>query len=234
MRATLIAGPRSNLAFLIALAEAKDFRAGRFDTGFIEANLSALGAVEQQPDSSAIEAGARFLFARLAVVRASAGFDDPWQRPDGFSLGGPRDIRRKFVVDGTIVELALDRDIVAMRAKPAQHNIVIVVPDDGSDRVFILRDGRQTEVALYDPLEREAEASEAGGNVVTAPMHGKLVALLVGRGDKVVKGQRLAIIEAMKMEHALVAPSAGSVTEIASIRVGAQVARGAKIVVIHA
>jgi 3-methylcrotonyl-CoA carboxylase alpha subunit len=233
LRATRIAGPRSNLAFLIALAEAKDFRAGHFDTGFIEANLAALGAVEQQPDSSAIEAGARFLFARLAAASVSAGFDDPWQRPDGFSLGGPREIRCKFVADGQIVELGLDRDIVATRAKPAQDGIVIVVPDDGRDRIFVLRDGRQTEVGLYDSLAREAESGEAGGNVVTAPMHGKLVALLVRLGDRVAKGQRLAIIEAMKMEHALVAPSAGSVAEIAA-SVGAQVARGVKIVVIHA
>jgi 3-methylcrotonyl-CoA carboxylase alpha subunit len=63
-------------------------------------------------------------------------------------------------------------------------------------------------------------------------MHGKLIALLVKAGDKVEKGQRLAVVEAMKMEHALTAPRAGTVVE-ASGTVGAQVAQGAKIVVIH-
>ena len=48
-----------------------------------------------------------------------------------------------------------------------------------------------------------------GDGLIKAPMHGKVLALLVAEGDSVVKGQRLAIIEAMKMEHALTAPHAG-------------------------
>ena len=63
-------------------------------------------------------------------------------------------------------------------------------------------------------------------------MHGKLVALLVQAGDVVRKGQRVAVVEAMKMEHALVAPANGRVSHVAA-REGAQVAQGAAMVTIE-
>jgi 3-methylcrotonyl-CoA carboxylase alpha subunit len=59
-------------------------------------------------------------------------------------------------------------------------------------------------------------------------MHGKVLALLVAEGDQVEKGQRVAIVEAMKMEHALTARRAGRVTGIA-VAVGSQVAEGARL-----
>ena len=69
--------------------------------------------------------------------------------------------------------------------------------------------------------------------LIKAPMHGKVLALLVGNGEQVEKGQRLAIIEAMKMEHALTAPRAGRVAGIA-VAAGSQVAEGAKLMTIEA
>ena len=60
-------------------------------------------------------------------------------------------------------------------------------------------------------------------------MHGKLIAMFVKAGDRVEKGQRLAIVEAMKMEHVLTAPRDGVVVE-ATGEPGAQVAQGARIV----
>jgi 3-methylcrotonyl-CoA carboxylase alpha subunit len=62
-------------------------------------------------------------------------------------------------------------------------------------------------------------------------MHGKVLAILVEEGAAVERGQRLAIVEAMKMEHTLTAPKAGTVTEIA-VAPDAQVAEGAKVMVI--
>ena len=64
-------------------------------------------------------------------------------------------------------------------------------------------------------------------------MHGKVLALLVADGDRVEKGQRLAVIEAMKMEHALTARGPGRVAGIA-VAVGAQVAEGARLMTISA
>jgi 3-methylcrotonyl-CoA carboxylase alpha subunit len=64
-------------------------------------------------------------------------------------------------------------------------------------------------------------------------MHGKVLALLVADGDKVEKGQRLAMIEAMKMEHTVMAPRAGVVTAVA-VAAGGQVAEGAVLMSIEA
>ena len=63
-------------------------------------------------------------------------------------------------------------------------------------------------------------------------MHGKVLAIFVAAGASVTKGERVAIVEAMKMEHALLAPADGIVSEI-SAQVGAQVAEGAKILTIE-
>jgi 3-methylcrotonyl-CoA carboxylase alpha subunit len=80
--------------------------------------------------------------------------------------------------------------------------------------------------------EAEIADRDADG-AVRAPMHGKVLAILVETGDAVHRGQRIAVIEAMKMEHALTAPFDGTVGEIAA-EVGSQVAEGAIILRIDA
>jgi 3-methylcrotonyl-CoA carboxylase alpha subunit len=63
-------------------------------------------------------------------------------------------------------------------------------------------------------------------------MHGRLVALFAQEGDIVKRGARVAIVEAMKMEHSLTAPRAGRVGRIAAV-VGAQVRQGARLMTIE-
>jgi 3-methylcrotonyl-CoA carboxylase alpha subunit len=63
-------------------------------------------------------------------------------------------------------------------------------------------------------------------------MHGKVIEILVAPGDTVHRGQRLAVIEAMKMEHALVSPVDGTVTEVRA-SAGSQVADGALVMAIE-
>jgi 3-methylcrotonyl-CoA carboxylase alpha subunit len=77
-------------------------------------------------------------------------------------------------------------------------------------------------------------AGEAGtgDGLVKAPMHGRVLELFVSLGDAVTSGQRLAVIEAMKMEHTLRAPFAGTVREVA-VAAGVQVVEGGKIIVIE-
>ncbi len=96
--------------------------------------------------------------------------------------------------------------------------------------LIVLRNGRQTRVDRHDPFAVDLEHIDEGG-AVKAPMHGKLIAVFVKPGDKVEKGQRLAIVEAMKMEHALVAPAAGEIAEVAA-EPGQQVAEGARLIVL--
>jgi 3-methylcrotonyl-CoA carboxylase alpha subunit len=106
---------------------------------------------------------------------------------------------------------------------PAQDAVALL----GDDAVYVLRHGRQTKVRLRDLTLDEAGDQDKSG-VVRAPMHGKVLDILVEQGAQVTRGQRVAIIEAMKMEHTLVAPIDGTVVEITGGR-DAQVAEGAKI-----
>jgi 3-methylcrotonyl-CoA carboxylase alpha subunit len=73
-----------------------------------------------------------------------------------------------------------------------------------------------------------AGEQEAAGGRLTAPMPGKIVALLVDAGAQVDKGTPLLIMEAMKMEHTISAPSQGKVTELL-YAVGDQVTEGAQL-----
>ena len=84
------------------------------------------------------------------------------------------------------------------------------------DAAYVLCGGRQIRVERVDPMAGGAGGREAGSGEVAAPMHGRVIALSVEEGDVVVAGQRLAVVEAMKMEHALVAPRAGRVTRLAA------------------
>jgi 3-methylcrotonyl-CoA carboxylase alpha subunit len=73
------------------------------------------------------------------------------------------------------------------------------------------------------------EAGDSHGGGLTAPMPGKVVALLAQPGQKVDKGTPLLILEAMKMEHTITAPAAGTVKAFC-YAAGEQVADGAALV----
>ena len=80
--------------------------------------------------------------------------------------------------------------------------------------------------------EAAAEGLEAG-DVIKAPMPGKVLAVNVSAGDTVAKGQALVVLEAMKMEHGLAAPRDGVIGEV-SVEAGAQVAEGDLLVQLDA
>jgi 3-methylcrotonyl-CoA carboxylase alpha subunit len=112
-------------------------------------------------------------------------------------------------------------------ASPAMVDRVIAL-DDG---VAVVTGGRQHHVALA--RHDSPDLGTVGGDgTVTAPMNGRIVAVLVGPGQHINKGTRVAVMEAMKMEHNLTAPIDGTVSQVAAA--GAQVIAGATIVRIEA
>jgi 3-methylcrotonyl-CoA carboxylase alpha subunit len=236
---TVAAGPRTNLKFLAALVRAPEFRQGRFDTDFIDRNLAALGAVPQPFDRAAAAAGAARLIAREAERIAARAEEDtprsPWDSTDGFQLSGSRSVSLPVRVDG---DNAVAQVTYRAAAGAAQPEVSVdgvdaatdVLAIDAPGAVYVWRAGRQTVVRLTD-VEIDVEHLDGDG-VVLAPMHGKLLAVLVEPGAAVNKGQRVAVVEAMKMEHSLTAPIAGRVGEIAATT-GSQIAEGAKIMVIE-
>ncbi len=236
---TIVAGPRSNAGFLAALCRAPHFRAGEFDTGFIDGHLADLGAVPQGLDKAAAALGAREILAHerariaAAAERDADAIRSPWDADDGFQLSGPRRQIVPILADGekAVAHVMQERSgpVVTIDGITAAGDAVAVATDDA---VYVLRHGRQTRVALRD-LSLDEGGDGAGGGTVRAPMHGKVLSVLVEEGASVTRGQRLAIIEAMKMEHTLVAPLDGTVSEIAVAK-DDQVAEGAKVIVIVA
>ncbi|MGB6115109.1 MAG: biotin/lipoyl-containing protein, partial [Comamonas sp.] len=84
-----------------------------------------------------------------------------------------------------------------------------------------------TRIEVVDELAQAGAAQEEGGRL-TAPMPGKVVSFAVQAGDKVSKGQALAVMEAMKMEHTIAAPRDGTVAELLYAP-GDQVAEGEEL-----
>jgi 3-methylcrotonyl-CoA carboxylase alpha subunit len=233
---TLVAGVRTNVAFLDALCRAGNFRDGKVDTGFIDRNLDALGAVPHHPDRAAAARGVVRLLddahPPTTGAEEAAEPDSPWAARDGFQLSGTRSVMVPILIDGQSADAAVSygkdgMSVVVDGAAPAADARVF----DADDEAYVLRQGRQTRVRLKDLSAATAEAG-AGDGVVKAPMHGKVLQLLVGAGEAVAGGQRLAVIEAMKMEHTLRAPFAGIVARVA-VGAGTQVVEGAQIMVIE-
>jgi 3-methylcrotonyl-CoA carboxylase alpha subunit len=256
LKETIVAGPKSNVRFLRMLADHPDFRAGKLDTGLIEREKVALGAVEQPVDAEAVlettwhlldDAAGISGLGRDFITRRLTHFD-PWVAFSwtGFQLAPNVPHGLPLIVDGKRLDATLTHGhhgpelelMEIVSAGPAIANYWDLqtdkkFPKDGNSGArFVIRNNRQTRVSLFDPFDVDLDAmDDTGGAAIKSPMHGKLVALMVQAGDAVTKGQKLAIVEAMKMEHALVAPRDGTVAEIIGA-VGAQVGEGAKVVVL--
>src|SRR3954454_22058615 len=229
--ATVVVGPRSNASFLSRLASHPEFQAGQFDTGFIDRHLADLTHVEPKVEASVVAAAVEALLAPKAGKETKTLWRDPWSTADGFALGPPRQLDLDIVVDGyprTASVMWRDGPHVSIDGVPAARS-VRTLPVSGG--VVAIGQGVQRHVALksYDTVDVD---HLDGDGTVKAPMHGKVLAIFVAAGANVAKGERVAVVEAMKMEHALLAPADGVVSEI-SAQIGAQVAEGAKILTIE-
>jgi 3-methylcrotonyl-CoA carboxylase alpha subunit len=235
---TVVIGPRSNAGFLAALCRAGEFRSGNFDTSFIDRNLASLKAEPQGLDPGAIAAGAGELLAqeraRIAAPREAQESEapaSPWDAADGFQLSGTRQLSLPILADDEAVTAQVLHEpfglVVTVDGISAAPDAVTAA---SGGAVYVLRHGRQTKVSLRD-FGAASAGDHGGGGLVRAPMHGKVLGIFVEKGEAVTRGQRLAIIEAMKMEHTLTAAIDGTVSEIA-VTPNAQVGEGAKVMVI--
>jgi len=235
---TVVVGPHANAAFLKALVSHPEFRAGRFDTGFIDRNLGQLTRVDPAVENAAIAAAVETLLrpaAQESEGRSDSWRDpwrDPWAANDGFALGPARQFDLDITVDGHPRKATVqwgEGARVTMDGVAAGNGVRFVPAGAG---VVAIANGVQRSVALksYDSIDVD---HLDGDGVIKAPMHGKVLAILVEQGASVQKGERVAVVEAMKMEHALMAPIDGTVGEIVAA-VGAQIAEGATILSIAA
>ncbi|HEU4460802.1 MAG TPA: biotin carboxylase N-terminal domain-containing protein [Methylibium sp.] len=251
LAATRVAGPHTNVAFLRRVVNSASFAGADLDTGLIERERDALFAA---PAASPVLGAAAWFAQALAGERSDAGGADPWSRSDGFRLHGAATRRVRLAIGGHAVDAALQqrRDgsmslQLAPQGQPALHHrfevaslgdgrhalrldgrasTIAVHPVEGGLAVFA--DGAAMQVQAIDPLAAEVEHAAHGGGV-TAPMPGKLVAYLAEAGEAVKRGQPLAVMEAMKMEHTLAAPGDGTVKAL-RFAPGEQVGEGEALI----
>jgi 3-methylcrotonyl-CoA carboxylase alpha subunit len=101
-----------------------------------------------------------------------------------------------------------------------------IIADRGGLSLFY--DGAALLLLPFDPYAASA-TEEASHGRLTAPMPGKIIAVLVAAGDVVEKGQALIVLEAMKMEHTLKAPAAGCIAAV-RCRTGDQTPEGMELI----
>ncbi|PTW61492.1 3-methylcrotonoyl-CoA carboxylase alpha subunit [Breoghania corrubedonensis] len=222
---TAVAGPQCNLAFLRALVDHPAVRAGGFDTGLIDREIATLTGAEVS--QAAIEAALSLLVGSQEKTAQPGEWRDPWSVCDAFQLSGDREVGVRVEVNGEEREMRLRWHGGALeRSGMADADVVRV-----AGGVVALEAGRAVKVALADSLLREAE-DDSGHAAVTAPMHGKVIAVFVEEGAEVARGDRLFIVEAMKMEHAVTSPRDGRVERVQASE-GDQVEQGAAIVLLE-
>ncbi|AXQ31661.1 acetyl/propionyl/methylcrotonyl-CoA carboxylase subunit alpha [Solimonas sp. K1W22B-7] len=225
-----IAGVGNNIAFLSRLVGHAEFRAGQVDTGLIERERETLLASAAAAPVTAFEAAALWrLRSEQAEARArgAATLDpqSPWAQGDGWRLNSTqsRSLRFRqgeqetavavgyagggFTVGGAAATLAGEGDALswALGEHRAEAHVVALGED-----LHVFQGGLRHLLQVVDPLAHAGEEQEAHGGL-TAPMPGKIVALLVETGAVVEKGAPLLVMEAMKMEHTLCAPARGTV-----------------------
>jgi 3-methylcrotonyl-CoA carboxylase alpha subunit len=217
-----VAGTVTNLDFLRRLTRVPDFVAGDVDTGLIARHGKTLGA--------AVVPTARDI--AIAAVTAARLADDPFT---GFTLWEP--LQRQILLrqgDADIVAVLhvqsadecrvdVDGQTVSLQRRSGHWGVPAVL-HQGRVTVF----GQQSiSFDVVDPLARSGAA--LGGDAVLAPMPGLVRDVAVTAGVTVQEGDRMVVLEAMKMEHVLRAPRGGIVAEV-RVATGDQVTAGALMV----
>ncbi|RZU30706.1 acetyl/propionyl/methylcrotonyl-CoA carboxylase subunit alpha [Blastococcus saxobsidens] len=227
---TSVLGVTTNAAFLRALLTDPDVVAGKLDTGLIERRGEALTAAEPVPFTVYAAAA----LALLVESEPAGPVVDRWDVSDGWRLGEPAwTVRRLQAGGGEPVEVRLRGRAaaaevqVAAGAVPARairdgDRLRVTVGDQTTSyavvhsggMVWLAADGHVTGLREQERLSSAAGAA-VGDGVVSSPMPGTVTVVQASVGDEVEAGTPLLVVEAMKMEHVLTAPIAGTVAELA-------------------
>jgi len=206
---------KTNAAFVMRCLEHPRFVTGDVDTGFIaaeEANLAAAPLSDMGLEDAA------YHLRRFTTTGHRDGPASPWDNFDGavgFRANAPARDTHAVVVDGIPHDARLlDEDDHPMTSLFGLS----------TTRVIVFENGSAFDVSAFARAGSAAGAPTSDG-ALRAPMPGKIVATPAKPGDTVTKGQPIVVLEAMKMEHALVAPFDGVVGEV-SVSVGDQVTDG--------
>ena len=239
---TLIAGTVTNKAFLSALCGHPGFARGEVDTGLIESDLDALTTETRAPFLSRPIAGIAYL-----GLANTPGAGDPWQSLTGWRLWGAAQHFVRLIDDGAVHDLRVSlrnaRDFkVSCMDGAINLSLVEGAPDkmivDGHTQGFRFavsqKAGTETSITVFlngqtyvftvpDGTTDIADANP--GDEIRAPMPGLVKQVRCVAGDAVSKGDKLLVLEAMKMEHTLTAARDGVIDQVQAVE-GDQVADG--------
>ncbi|WP_108816067.1 acetyl/propionyl/methylcrotonyl-CoA carboxylase subunit alpha [Loktanella sp. Alg231-35] len=220
--ATQVAGTVTNLGFLRRLARETGFTAGMVDTGLIAREAETLCAAPQPTVRDiAIAAVVAADIARTPMT----GFTlwQPMVRDIALRFGEETHLARLTVHGAARCDVSVGEDVVSLDWRGAHWGQAAVCH---GARVTVF--GAETlTFDVVDLLDRAA--AQAGGDTVLAPMPGLVRDVAVVPGQDVLAGDRLVVLEAMKMEHVLRAPRDGVVASVA-VQTGDQVTAGALMV----
>jgi 3-methylcrotonyl-CoA carboxylase alpha subunit len=197
----------SNAGLLTLLASEPEFVAGKVDTGFIERHAGTLLA-EPEPGDALVRAAARALLPMVP--------DDPWSALAGWRGSAPDFRELPVEINGKLYR-AVPRESV-----PAARAFVI-------DGELLLFAGGTPWRCRSPVVARDASAREHADGDMLSPMPGRIVSVATQSGASVKRGQRLVVLEAMKMEHAIAAPFDGIVSDL-PVHEGEQVTEGTLLV----
>jgi 3-methylcrotonyl-CoA carboxylase alpha subunit len=247
---THIVGLATNVQFLRHVTTSASFAQARLDTALIPREAAALF----HQDKVGLPLAAAALVAHtLQAEHALAnhtdvnGWKDPWAQRDGWKSHGAQ--VRSFALEyagaahtaqltsvrGQCLQLRIGAQSWPLQwaaqgraldiTLGAQRSVVNIYTNGAVAGVFTAQGA--TQIIVIDALAHAGEMQQEGGRL-TAPMPGKVVSFSVKAGDVVTKGQPLAVMEAMKMEHTIAAPADGTVAELL-FAPGDQVAEGAEL-----
>ncbi len=225
---TAIFGVANNLPLLRAIAAHPEFAAGDVDTGFVDRELAALTQEPALPPEALLLAAALALEERATAAGRKTS---PWSQGDGWRAGGapaqtlglrtPAFIRLRARRQQDSIELDDGNTRVRGSVRETAPDRFTVDAGNGPRELELFRERqrlqivgeRAIEIALAPawPYERRPEDADAHP---ASPLPGRVVELRVNSGDIVAKGDVLAIVEGMKMQHAIRAGRAGRVTEV--------------------
>ncbi len=225
-----IGGVTTNVGFLYNLAGSPAFQNAELDTGFIDKHREALFSADDRDTRFALGAAVAYLILSNRGVSAPSDPHSPWARTDAWRLNEPHIQVLDVLLDGQEYGVAVEHTAPGVFEATSEfgsqriqgsvegdqltvtvdgHARRLTVAEDGSDLLlFGLGHAFRIRRALPATGEEDAAVDEAG---LQAPMNGTIVSLLVEVETRVEAGASLLVMEAMKMEHTIKAPSAGCV-----------------------
>lgn len=245
---TTLFGVPTNQAFLHEALGRDGFANGEATTAFIEENWGPAGYVAAKASDDEVAIAAVLLHAKDREVARAAALDLPEELLD-WSSSLPRPSIADFG-EGSIQVIPDRMGVYTVRSRDQARKVELESMGGASARVLVdgvphrvswmvagpgrihLQTGAQAFLFENQAALLDSAGGATGGGDVVANMHGVLVELLVKPGDRVTAGDRVAVLEAMKMQHQLSAEVSGVVREVGA-KAGTQLAAGDLILAIE-